>query len=88
MSLPSSFDVKTEGEKTTDEMTVGEKVLFYCKQQPLVPLGCLLTTGAVVMAAMSVKQGNKEESSVLLPLACGFPDSYVGCFSCWFVYIR
>lgn len=62
MSLPSSFDVKTEGEKTTDEMTVGEKVLFYCKQQPLVPLGCLLTTGAVVMAAMSVKQGNKRKA--------------------------
>lgn len=41
-----------------------EKVKFHCKQQPLVPLGALLTTGAVVLAAQNVRIGNKKRAQV------------------------
>lgn len=57
--LPSSFD--TDG-RSLEEMTFTEKIVFHCKQQPLVPLGTLLTCGAVALAAQNVRVGNKVEA--------------------------
>ncbi|CCE65167.1 hypothetical protein TPHA_0K00330 [Tetrapisispora phaffii CBS 4417] len=60
MSLPSSFDFTSPATKDVKEMTFGEKILFKSKQQPWVPIGCLLTTGAVVMAALQMRRGNRR----------------------------
>ncbi|CAI4643148.1 BAH_G0039480.mRNA.1.CDS.1 [Saccharomyces cerevisiae] len=54
--MPSSFDVT---ERDLDDMTFGERIIYHCKKQPLVPIGCLLTTGAVILAAQNVRLGNK-----------------------------
>ncbi|CAB4256329.1 similar to Saccharomyces cerevisiae YML030W AIM31 Putative protein of unknown function [Maudiozyma barnettii] len=61
-SIPSSFDMGPKDADDLDEMSFGQRVVFHCKQQPLVPIGCLLTTGAVVMAAHSIRTGNSRKA--------------------------
>ncbi|EDO18906.1 hypothetical protein Kpol_1023p75 [Vanderwaltozyma polyspora DSM 70294] len=61
--IPSSFDYK-DNVKDVSEMDFMEKLVFRAKQQPLVPIGCLLTTGAIVLAAQSVRSGNKNKAQV------------------------
>jgi hypothetical protein len=39
-----------------------EKIIYRSKQQPLVPLGCLATTIAVIMAAKGVRTGNAPKA--------------------------
>jgi hypothetical protein len=39
-----------------------EKIMYRSKQQPLVPLGCLATTAAVIMAAKGVRTGNAPKA--------------------------
>ncbi|CCK68785.1 respiratory supercomplex assembly factor RCF1 KNAG_0B03430 [Huiozyma naganishii CBS 8797] len=58
-SLPSSFD-RTNVE--LEELSFFERVKFHCKQQPLVPIGALLTTGAVVLAGKHIKGGNQVKA--------------------------
>lgn len=43
-------------------MSVMEKIIYRSKQQPLVPLGCLATTIAVIMAAKGVRTGNAPKA--------------------------
>lgn len=43
-------------------MSVLEKLVYRSKQQPLVPLGCLATTAAVIMAAKGVRTGNAPKA--------------------------
>lgn len=43
-------------------MSVIEKIVYRSKQQPLVPLGCLATTVAVIMAAKGVRTGNAPKA--------------------------
>ncbi|SCU88715.1 LAFA_0E14180g1_1 [Lachancea sp. 'fantastica'] len=57
--LPSSFD---GAEQDVEDMTFYEKMIFHCKQQPLVPLGTLATTVAVILAAQNVRSGNKRKA--------------------------
>ncbi|CCF57554.1 hypothetical protein KAFR_0C05630 [Kazachstania africana CBS 2517] len=57
--IPSSFDVT---QKELEEMSFWERVKHHCKQQPFVPIGALLTTGAVIMAAESIRVGNKRNA--------------------------
>lgn len=59
--LPSSFD---SDEADVDEMPFFEKMIYHCKQQPLVPLGTLATTGAVILAAQNVRTGNKKQAQI------------------------
>lgn len=59
--MPSSFDVTQED---LDEMPFMDRIIYHCKQQPLVPLGTLLTTGAVILAAKNVRSGNKVKAQV------------------------
>lgn len=59
--LPSSFDADLED---VDEMPFWDKMVFHCKQQPLVPLGTLATTGAVTLAVLNVKNGNKQKAQI------------------------
>lgn len=59
--MPSSFD---GGDDDVKEMPFMEKIVFHCKQQPLVPLGTLLTTGAVILAAKNVRGGNKLKAQI------------------------
>lgn len=47
-----------------EELPFMEKIVFHCKQQPLVPLGVLLTTGAVILAAKNVRSGNKHKAQI------------------------
>ncbi|SCU94362.1 LADA_0G08086g1_1 [Lachancea dasiensis] len=57
--LPSSFD---GAERDVNDMPFYEKMIFHCKQQPLVPLGTLATTVAVILAAQNVRSGNKRKA--------------------------
>lgn len=54
------------------EMGFREKLIFKCKQQPLVPLGMLLTTGAVFMAAKLMKEGRKTDTQKYFRFRVGF----------------
>ena len=60
--LPSSFDSDADD---LDEMPFLDKMIYHCKQQPLVPLGTLATTGAVLLAVLNVKNGNKRKAQIL-----------------------
>lgn len=54
--LPSSMQTELE------DMSVVDKMIMRSKQQPLVPLGCLATTAAVVMAAKGVRTGDAPKA--------------------------
>jgi len=55
VNYPSSFDKKDEFE----DMSILDKIWFRCKQQPLVPIGCLATCVAVALAAKGVRTGDR-----------------------------
>lgn len=57
--LPSSFDVEDADVK---ELSFADKIVYHCKQQPLVPIGTLLTTGAVILAAQNMRIGNRKKT--------------------------
>ncbi|CCD23743.1 respiratory supercomplex assembly factor RCF1 NDAI_0C00820 [Naumovozyma dairenensis CBS 421] len=58
-SIPSSFDPKRGEALELEEMPIWDKIVFHCKREPLVPIGALLTTGAVILAAQNVRIGNQ-----------------------------
>ncbi|KAM9935875.1 hypothetical protein OXX80_004554 [Metschnikowia pulcherrima] len=68
--IPSSFDGSAELD--VDEMDTLQRLMFKCKQQPLVPVGTLLTTAAVVLAAKSLKQGRKQDTQRYFRFRVGF----------------
>ncbi|AOW02969.1 altered inheritance of mitochondria protein 31, mitochondrial [Yarrowia lipolytica] len=60
--LPSSFDNGNsidENEKSPGYY----KILERCKEQPLVPLGCLATCGALILSARALRVGNKRQAN-------------------------
>lgn len=57
--LPSSFDVE---DADVEELSFADKIVYHCKQQPLVPIGTLLTTGAVILAAQNMRIGNRKKT--------------------------
>ncbi|GMM31255.1 Rcf1 protein [Martiniozyma asiatica (nom. inval.)] len=59
-NFPSSHDLNPAN--PLEDMSVIDKIIYRSKQQPLVPLGCLATTAAVVMAAKGVKSGNAPQA--------------------------
>lgn len=69
-NIPSSFDGAAELD--VEEMDTLQKLIFKCKQQPLVPIGTLLTTAAVVLAAKSLKQGRKQDTQKYFRFRVGF----------------
>ncbi|QPG76980.1 Respiratory supercomplex factor 1, mitochondrial [Brettanomyces nanus] len=56
--LPSSY------EDPLEDMTPFEKIIYRSKQQPLVPLGCLATTVAVILAAKGVRTGDSKSAQI------------------------
>ncbi|KAF7582544.1 Respiratory supercomplex factor 1, mitochondrial [Clavispora lusitaniae] len=68
--LPSSFEPSDVVDE--DEMNTLQKIAYRSKQQPLVPLGTLLTTAAVVLAAKSLKQGRKKDTQRYFRYRVGF----------------
>lgn len=53
-------------------MDLWQRIILRLKQQPLVPLGALLTTGAVVLAAKSVRQGRRADTQKYFRYRVGF----------------
>ncbi|CAL9737786.1 respiratory supercomplex factor 1, mitochondrial [Monosporozyma servazzii] len=57
--IPSSFD--TSG-TDLEEKTFWERIKYHCKQQPFVPIGAILTSATVVLAAQNIKNGNQKRA--------------------------
>lgn len=53
-------------------MDLLQKMILKCKQQPLVPIGTLLTTGAIIMATKAVKKGDRIKSQMYFRWRVGF----------------
>ena len=46
------------------ELNIVQKMVIRSKEQPVVPLGALATTGAIILAARSMKRGEKLRTQV------------------------
>ncbi|CAL9732187.1 respiratory supercomplex factor 1, mitochondrial [Monosporozyma unispora] len=57
--IPSSFDLS--GTELEDK-TFWERIKYHCQQQPFVPVGAILTSAAVVLAAQNIKNGNQRRA--------------------------
>lgn len=53
-------------------MDIIQKMVFKSKQQPLVPIGVIATTGAIAMAIKSVRQKDKIKAQMWFRMRIGF----------------
>ncbi|KAH3681218.1 hypothetical protein WICPIJ_007819 [Wickerhamomyces pijperi] len=67
---PSSFDGVVSS--PVDDVNFIEKCIQNCKEQPLVPLGTLATTVAVILAARNLRIGNRNSAQKWFRYRVGF----------------
>lgn len=66
--LPSSFDDSSDRRL----VPIFDRVVQQCHEQPQVPLGALLTTGAVILAGKSLQLGQKKDAQRWFRYRVGF----------------
>ncbi|KAK9450917.1 hypoxia induced protein conserved region-domain-containing protein [Limtongia smithiae] len=62
MVTPSSFD-PYDPEDVVQNLTGWSKLWYKCKAEPLVPIGVLLTTGALIKSAIAIRRGNHKQAN-------------------------
>lgn len=79
MSMPSSFDNSYQNKEDQDkniidihELPLGAKIKYLSKQQPLVPIGCGLTTVAIILAMKNLRQGRQRNTQIWFRWRVGF----------------
>lgn len=70
-SFFSAFILLTNDQLVRDLMFI-DKLVLRCKREPLVPLGCLLTCGALILSAKSIQLGNQKTANKYFLLRVAF----------------
>lgn len=77
--MPSSFDFGDEGMTGQKPEPQGlNKIFQRCKEEPLVPIGCVLTCGALFGSAVGLRKGNKDMAQRMFRYRIGFQFATLG----------
>ncbi|GFZ46199.1 hypothetical protein JCM24511_04446 [Saitozyma sp. JCM 24511] len=60
MTTPQQSGVDVDSDKPFKPMSFSEYIWARCKSQPLIPIGCVATVGALVGATVALRTGNRR----------------------------